>query len=131
MSRDLKPAREGLIYTINHFLSLVAAGVYVIGKLRAYLREGGKDRRRVGERVRVSVSVHRHAHACMHTHAHACMHADAHAFYETSRFMLMHTHDEYMRIDKRLDTPRIHAQTVSRTLTSMETASHVAFAPYT
>ncbi len=126
LARHLKSARESL-QIIDPLLSRAASRVYVIEKLLAYLREGGKDRRKEGERVRVSVSVHRYAHAC----AHACMHADAHAFYETSRFMLMHTHDEYIYTDKRLYTPSIRAQIVSRTLTSMETASHVACAPYT
>ena len=66
-ARHLKPARESPHITIDLLLSLVAARVYIIEKLRAYLREAGKDRRREGGRVRVSVHVHMHAHACTHT----------------------------------------------------------------
>ena len=102
MARHLKPAWESPHITIDHLLSLVAARVYIIEKLLAYLREAGKDRRREGGRVRVSVHVHMHAHACTHTRAHSS--------YETFRFMLMHMHDEYMHTDTRLDTTCTHLQ---------------------
>ena len=67
-ARHLKPARESPHITIDLLLSIVAARVYIIEKLRAYLREAGKDRRREGGRVRVRVHVDVHAHTCMHAH---------------------------------------------------------------